>query len=354
MQYVEGETLDIKLGRKSPDLRESLDIAVQVADALAEAHSHGIIHRDLKPQNIMVTGRGQVKVMDFGLAKIVRSGQLTDSEAETHSMLSAPGLVVGTVPYMSPEQVRGETVDARSDIFSAGAVVYEVVTGRQAFTAENAAATLSAILTREPLPLMRFVTDAPQELHRIITKALRKDREERYQTAKDLLVDLKTLKEELEFQARLETSIQPAMPSDSVTVEPAKLPAEQRTHSESPPVIGAPAMTAETAADTTPITSSAEHRPRRAASRAVAAVLVMTLIVLVAGSSIWFFKRSAKVRWAREQAIPEITKLIMEDNYAAAVALARDAEKYISDDPVWRQLAANVYGVFDPYDSSWR
>ncbi|MEK6324033.1 MAG: serine/threonine-protein kinase, partial [Acidobacteriota bacterium] len=149
MQYVEGETLGNLIQHKPLELRESLDIAVQVADALTEAHSQGIIHRDIKPQNIMITARGQVKVMDFGLAKVVAERGRFESDAETQSLLTEPGMIVGTVPYMSPEQVRGEALDARSDIFSLGSVLYEIASGHQPFLSESAAATFSAILTRE-------------------------------------------------------------------------------------------------------------------------------------------------------------------------------------------------------------
>src|SRR6185295_15601140 len=127
MQYVEGETLASRIERQPIELRETLDIAVQIADALADAHSHRIIHRDIKPQNVMLAASGQVKVLDFGLARVVREGPLIDSAAETESV---PGLVIGTVPYMSPEQVRGEALDGRSDIFSFGTVLYEMLSGR--------------------------------------------------------------------------------------------------------------------------------------------------------------------------------------------------------------------------------
>lgn len=209
MQYVEGETLASRIQRKPIVLREALDLAVQVADALSQAHSHGIIHRDIKPQNIMMTPRGQVKVMDFGLAKVIKERSLKKSEVETESLLTEPGAIVGTVPYMSPEQVRGEALDARSDIFSFGAVLYETVSRIQPFAAESAANTISAILTHEPAPLARYSREVPAELERIVSKALRKDREERYQSAKDLLIDLKNLKDELAFEAKLERSVLP-------------------------------------------------------------------------------------------------------------------------------------------------
>lgn len=206
MQYVEGETLAFRIQRKPLELRESLDIAVQLADALAEAHSRGIIHRDIKPQNVMLTPRGQVKVLDFGLARVVRERSLIESSSETESLLTTPGVVMGTVPYMSPEQIRCEELDARSDLFSFGAVLYEMITGHQPFAAESAAMTISAIVTRDPAPVARFSREVPSELERIVSKALRKDREQRYQTARDLLIDLESLRRHLEFEAHLERS----------------------------------------------------------------------------------------------------------------------------------------------------
>lgn len=209
MQYVEGETLASTMQKKPLELRVCLDIAVQVADALAEAHSSGIIHRDIKPQNVMLTARGQAKVMDFGLARVVTGRDGIESEAETQSLLTEPGMIVGTLPYMSPEQVRGGALDARSDIFSFGSMLYEIASGHQPFHSESAAATFSAILTRELPPLARYSKEVPAELERIVNKALRKDREERYQTVKDLLLDLKSLKAELIYEAKSRTADQP-------------------------------------------------------------------------------------------------------------------------------------------------
>jgi eukaryotic-like serine/threonine-protein kinase len=204
MQYLEGETLDTRMTRKPLEMKESLTIASQVADALSEAHSHGIIHRDIKPGNIMITLRGQAKVMDFGLARVIAGA--VESEAETQSLLTTPGTILGTVPYMSPEQVRGEPVDARSDIFSFGIVFYEMLSGRQPFASESAAATASAILTKEPSPLARFAPDAPEELQRIARKCLEKDREQRYQSARELSIDLKNLQRDSDVRALTEAA----------------------------------------------------------------------------------------------------------------------------------------------------
>lgn len=198
MQYVEGETLADRIARKPLDLRESLDVAVQVADALSEAHSHGIIHRDLKPQNIMLTLRGQVKMMDFGLAKVIQRESVIDSGVDTQSLLTEPGVLVGTVPYLSPEQVRGETTDGRSDIFSFGTMLYKMVTGIHPFAADSDGATISAILTREPPPLARYAANVPTELERIEHKCLEKDRERRYQSAREVSVDLRALQRRLD------------------------------------------------------------------------------------------------------------------------------------------------------------
>ena len=201
MQYVEGETLDARMKRKPLDLAESLAISVQVADALAEAHAHGIMHRDIKPSNIIIAARGQAKVMDFGLAKVVQDSRI-DTEAETQTMLTAPDMILGTVPYMSPEQVKGEKLDARTDIFSFGVILYEMLCGRQPFASESAAATASAILTREPSPVVRFAPAAPEELQRIVRKGLEKDRERRYQTMRDVATDLHNLQWDHELLGR--------------------------------------------------------------------------------------------------------------------------------------------------------
>ena len=236
MQYVEGETLASRIQRNPLQLGDALDISIQVAGALSAAHSQGIIHRDIKPQNIIINSRGQLKVLDFGLAKVIRHEELFNSKAETEALLSVPGVIMGTPAYMSPEQVRGETLDARTDIFSFGSVLYEMVSGRHPFGEASPAATLSAILTREPAPLARYASDVPDELQRIVRKALSKGREARYQGIEDLLIDLRELKQDLEFEAKLERSIGSGGRDEATQAEriESREPAEKQTEALDP------------------------------------------------------------------------------------------------------------------------
>lgn len=215
-EFIEGETLRQQLGRARPDVHEALRVAIQIADALAAAHKAGIVHRDIKPENIMLRPDGYVKVLDFGLAKLSAPPRARDSDPEAPTLArvsTTPGVVMGTVNYMSPEQARAQDVDARTDIFSLGVVLYECATGRGPFAGETPSDTLAHILRTEPPLLTRFLPDAPAELQRIAAKALRKDREERYQSIKEMLLDLKSLKQELEFAAQLERTAAPELRS---------------------------------------------------------------------------------------------------------------------------------------------
>ena len=192
MEYVEGQTLAERLKGNSPEIAEILDIGIQAAEALEEAYSKGITHRDIKPANIMLTKRSQVKVLDFGLAKITPSeGQVISTTPQTK-----PGLVMGTLPYMSPEQVLGHETDHRTDIFSLGVVLYEMATGRLPFHGATAGEIADHILHVQPEAMTRFNPEGPPELDRIVRKCLEKDREHRYQSARELWNDLNNLKKE--------------------------------------------------------------------------------------------------------------------------------------------------------------
>lgn len=223
-EFIEGKTLRQHLTGASMTLAELLDVAVQVAGALVSAHEAKIIHRDIKPDNIMVRGDRVVKVLDFGLAKLTERAtrRSIDSEAPTQAIVSTdPGVVMGTAVYMSPEQARGVAVDERTDVFSLGVVIYEMIAGRLPFEGSTQYEILASMLSeRASTPLACYVNGVPAELERIVEKALRKDRDQRYQTMKDLLLDLRSLKQRLEFTAELERSTPPiaAHPNPSSSV----------------------------------------------------------------------------------------------------------------------------------------
>lgn len=198
MEYVEGQTLFQRIVKQPFKISEIVDIAIQVADALVVAHSRGITHRDIKPKNIMITPRGQVKVLDFGLAKISNpEDQQTDGHLNTLSA-TRPGVVLGTVPYMSPEQTQGEFLDQRTDLFSLGIVLYEMTTGQHPFSGIRISEIMEQIVKKKPAAIAEFNKNAPAELERIIFKCLEKNRESRYPTAQELLTDLHNLRKDLD------------------------------------------------------------------------------------------------------------------------------------------------------------
>ena len=195
MELISGETLQDLLQNRTLEFEEILKIGVQVADALQEAHSNGVTHRDMKPANIMITQKSQVKILDFGLAKIEQPAHQDLEELSTRAK-TEPGALMGTVPYMSPEQALGHDLDHRSDIFSVGAVLYEMASGRRPFSGRTATATIDQILHSQPESVLQQNSHIPPEFDRIIFKCLRKDPNERYQTAQDLLTDLRFLQKE--------------------------------------------------------------------------------------------------------------------------------------------------------------
>jgi serine/threonine protein kinase/Tol biopolymer transport system component len=230
MEFVDGETLRLRLDSTGLSLKEALDVAVQVADALSAAHEAGIVHRDIKPENIMIRRDGYVKVLDFGLAKLTERQSMVDSQAPTIAKADTdPGVVMGTMRYMSPEQARGLDVDKRTDIWSLGVVLYEMVTGRAPFEGETTSDVIVSLLSQEPPPLAQQVETVPYELERITRKALQKKRDERYQTIKDMALDLKSLRRELEVEVELGRSVPPGASGATRVIRSGSHPKAGRT-----------------------------------------------------------------------------------------------------------------------------
>jgi len=280
-EYIDGVTLRRKMAAAHLEIREVLDIAVQIASALEEAHAAGIVHRDIKPDNIMVRRNGFVKVLDFGLAKLTETTtdrSPSDAEASTRVLVQTDaGVVMGTSHYMSPEQARGKQVDARSDIWSLGVVIYEMVTGRTPFEGETATDVIVGITQKEPPPLARFAPEAPAELDWIITKALRKDREERYQTIKEVLTDLRRLKQRVEFEIEAERSTPPDSHTRSLTsgrvaptLQDKALPTVEKTVSH---------------------VSSAEYIVGGIKRHKLAGIIALIVVAAIASGSYFYFKR---------------------------------------------------------------
>ncbi len=210
MEYVEGELLATRLAHGPLEINEAVDISIQVAEALEEAHSLGIVHRDIKSSNVIVSAHGMVKVLDFGLAKMDSAPGQSDDRTAPLGMATSPGVILGTVAYMSPEQARGQEVDGRTDLFSLGVLLYEMLTGKQPFEGGTTGDLLVAILNQEPLLLAQHSSEIPPEMQWIVSKALRKDKALRYQTARDFIVDLRNLSHGLKT-----TILQPMPDSDS-------------------------------------------------------------------------------------------------------------------------------------------
>ncbi|HEY0079582.1 MAG TPA: protein kinase [Pyrinomonadaceae bacterium] len=294
-EFIDGESLRQHLKDKRMELHEVLEIGVQVASALSAAHAARIVHRDIKPENIMVRKDGIVKVLDFGLAKLGEQEQKSalDAEAPTEvSYRTAPGVLMGTVSYMSPEQARGKEVDERTDIWSLGVVLYEMIAGRLPFAGETVPDVLGLILHKEPPPLTHLGTHIPAELDRIVTKALRKDKEERYQVVKDLGLDLKSLKQRLEFEAerdRTETPEQSGQTRGAATTREVGVGTVGSSE-----VAARPTGQAATSGDIH-TTSSAEYIVTEIKRhRLGAAIALAALAAVITGLAYFYFVRSGK------------------------------------------------------------
>lgn len=249
-EFIDGQTLRARLREQSLTIVETLDIAIQVATALVAAHSAGIIHRDIKPENVMLRSDGYAKVLDFGLAKFTESSSQgsmpTDPNAETeHVVNTSPGVVMGTVAYMSPEQARGTRVDQRTDIFSFGVLLYEMFSGRLPFEGQTQTDVISAIISnkRQP-PLARYTTEISPELERIVAKALHKKKDDRYQTLKDMLIDLKTVKRQMELSEEFDVS-EPLATHPSAAGSGARAETEEYNPLKTQPMIQAQPSSAE-------------------------------------------------------------------------------------------------------------
>jgi serine/threonine protein kinase len=276
MAHYEGETLKQKIERGPLPLKEVVDLGAQIALGLAKAHGREIVHRDIKPGNILVTPDGLVKIIDFGLAKLGGLTKIT----QTHTTM-------GTMAYISPEQARGEEVDARSDVWSLGVVLYEMLTGQLPFPGAHPEAIIHSILTAKPKQLKQLRAEVPAEIERIVHRALEKDLKSRYASAAEVLKDLS------EYQSTV------ALPEMGVS--------------------GWKVL-------------SGWLRQKRVA---IPAFLILLLFASLLG---WLFHRQAKVRWARQEALPEISRLIDEGKYGAAFDLARQIERYIPTDPAFLKL----------------
>ena len=355
-EYIAGETLRSAMSKRNMRLSDALEVAIQTGNALAAAHEAGIVHRDIKPENIMLRPDGYVKVLDFGLAKLTERQITIGTQADTIARVDTdPGTVMGTASYMSPEQARGRDVDPRSDIFSLGVVLYEMVAGRVPFAGESPSDVIGAILEKEPPPLARYDPEAPSQLQWIVSKALRKDRDERYQTGRELLGDLKDLKQELDHQARLDRGA--SQESREAGIKTSGL------HSPADLTSGSLAQTADGTARTT---SSAEiilSEIKR--HKTVVAFTLMALFILVGALALGLYKLAGRNKPIKPAPAINLTRLttggkVGKEGISGAGAISPDG-KYVAfatfeagKQSLWlRQVSTNsLQRILGPIDAS--
>jgi len=323
-EFVEGQTLRERMAHARLTVSEAIEIAAQVAGAIAYAHEKGVIHRDIKPENIMLRPDGYVKVLDFGIAKLTERQTKTTAdpnEAQTRMKVeTSPGMVMGTAHYMSPEQARGKKVDERTDTWSLGAVLYEMLTGRPPFEGETPSDIIGLILQRDPAPLSALMPDAPPELERIVSKALDKSQDERYQTAKDLLADLRRFKRRYEHDADIERSMPP---SDSKQVAAQVSTGGQRVNATG---AGEPNTAMAVAG---PTASSAEYIVSEfKRHRTGVLITLLALVVVIAGVGFELFK--FRSRTTAGQTAPALKMTPLPMNGIVRFAVLSPDGKYIA------------------------